>query len=133
MNKWWKSPVLQGPENDYGEYDYLIEEVPSNTEKWSWYFEKCDECGKEHYLNLGFTGYFRTMDGYDSVYTCECWKCYFKRKITTPFKRAKRKLKKHLYTKRRVCELNKEYKQVVGKSLPKERRQSLYNILMKEC
>ena len=21
MNKWWKNPVLQGPENDYGDYD----------------------------------------------------------------------------------------------------------------
>lgn len=28
MNNWWKSPVLQGEENDYGDYDYLIEEIP---------------------------------------------------------------------------------------------------------
>ena len=25
MNDWWKAPVLQGPENDYGEHDYLVE------------------------------------------------------------------------------------------------------------
>ena len=28
MNDWWKAPVLQGDENDYGDYDYLIEELP---------------------------------------------------------------------------------------------------------
>ena len=31
MNNWWKSPVLQGEENDYGAYDYMIEEIPNNT------------------------------------------------------------------------------------------------------
>lgn len=94
MNDWWKSPVLQGPENDYGEYDYLIEDIPSYEEKWSWYFEKCDTCRKEHYLNLGATSYFRTMDGWDSIYCCECWKCYLKRKIKAPFKAITRTIRK---------------------------------------
>lgn len=28
MKNWWKNPVLQGEDNDYGQYDYLIEELP---------------------------------------------------------------------------------------------------------
>lgn len=35
MNQWWKNPVLHGPENDYGDYDYLIEELPSDHAEWS--------------------------------------------------------------------------------------------------
>ena len=34
MNKWWKAPILQGEDNEYGEYDYLIEEIPQNTREW---------------------------------------------------------------------------------------------------
>ena len=44
MNKtyeWWRAPVLQGPENDYGDYDYLIEELPHNSHKWSTWGYKC--------------------------------------------------------------------------------------------
>ena len=90
------SSVLQGPENDYGDYDYLIEEIPSSGAKWSWWYEKCDNCGKEHKLNYVFTGCFRTMDGWDSQSDCECWKCHLKRKITEPFKKFKRKIKKQI-------------------------------------
>ena len=32
---WWKAPILQGEENDYGDYDYLIEEVPKSYCPWS--------------------------------------------------------------------------------------------------
>ena len=31
---WWKAPVLQGPENDYGQYDYMIEEIPKDYARW---------------------------------------------------------------------------------------------------
>ena len=105
MTDWWKSPVLQGPENDYGEYDYLIEEIPSNSAEWGWWHKKCSECGKEHYLNITYTGYFRTMDGYDSLDSCECWKCYLKRTIKTPFKAMKKKIK-------RLIEEQKEYRRL---------------------
>lgn len=27
MSDWWKNPVLQGEDNDYGQYDYLIEKL----------------------------------------------------------------------------------------------------------
>ena len=29
MDKWWKNPVLQGEDNDYGQYDYLINPIIS--------------------------------------------------------------------------------------------------------
>ena len=45
-NNWWKSPVLQGPENDYGDLDYLLEELPRNTREWTKWQYKCSECGK---------------------------------------------------------------------------------------
>lgn len=80
MSDWWKAPVLQGPENDYGDYDYLIEELPQNEARWelSKYKWKCDQCGKESHLLFCYTGYFRTMDGYDSSSYNECWLCMIK-------------------------------------------------------
>ena len=131
MSNWWKNPVLQGPENDYGDYDYLIEEIPSNDARWSRYYEKCDCCGKEHDLNRVYTGYFRTMDGYDSMSECECWKCWLQRKAKEPFKRMSKKIKKHLDVKKQVRAISNSYKKTIGKQLPKERQQSLYNIFAK--
>ena len=110
MNNWWKSPVLQGPENDYGDYDYLIKEVPSNSTEWSRYERKCDECGKEHKLNLVYTGYFRTLDGYDSMDSCECWVCYIKRKIKQPFKMLKKKIKRFIVYKKEFRRLKLIFK-----------------------
>jgi hypothetical protein len=83
MNKWWKNPVLQGPENDYGDYDYLIEELPQDYVKWerSKYTCKCDSCGKERHLLLRSAHYFYTLDGYDYMDYNECWKCKLKCKV----------------------------------------------------
>lgn len=131
MKDWWKSPVLQGPENDYGDYDYLIEEVPSYEEKWNWYFEKCDTCCKEHYFNLCATSSFRTMDGWDSNYCCECWKCYLKRKIKAPFKAIKKKINRVIEAKKEYdfmmqaakksnCPLTKELKKTIRKIAKRE-------------
>lgn len=110
MNEWWKAPVLQGEENDYGQYDYMIEEIPSNTAEWGWYLKKCDECGKEHKLNLTYTGYFRTLDGYDSLDNCECWVCYVKRKIKQPFKMLKKKIKFFVEKKKEIRRLKQVFK-----------------------
>ena len=83
MNNWWKSPVLQGPENDYGDYDYLIEEIPQDYAKWvlSRYKWRCDDCGKERHLIFRSVHWFRTWDGGDSMEYTECWKCRLKTKI----------------------------------------------------
>lgn len=110
MNDWWKAPVLQGEENDYGQYDYMIEEIPSNTTKWSWWSKKCDECGKEHMLNLIYTAYFRTLDGYDYLDSCECWVCYLKRKIKQPFKVIKKKIKFFIVAQKEIYRLKQVFK-----------------------
>lgn len=82
-NNYWKAPILQGPENEYGDYDYLIEEIPEDEAKWklSKYAWKCDECGKESHLLFSATSYFYTLDGYDYMSYNTCWKCYLKDQI----------------------------------------------------
>ena len=94
MNKWWKNPVLQGPENDYGDYDYLIEELPNDSVKWEFdrYKGRCDSCGKERHLLLKSVSYFYTLDGYDYMSYDECWACRLKSKIYS----IKYKLKKKI-------------------------------------
>ena len=119
MNSWWKAPVLQGPENDYGDYDYLIEDIPSNTVKWKKWERKCDECGKRHRLNLVYTGYFRTLDGWDSMDSCECWKCYLKGKIAAPFKAIKKKVGRFVKVQKEYRTLKKMLKKT-GSPLTKE-------------
>ena len=83
MNKWWKNPVLQGPENDYGDYDYLIEDLPQDYVKWSHsrYASKCDSCGKERHLLLRSAHHFYTLDGYDYMNYDECWVCRLQGKV----------------------------------------------------
>lgn len=127
MKNWWKSTVLQGPENDYGDYDYLIEEVPSNTAEWGWWYQKCSECGKEHYLNITYTAYFSTMDGWDSMDSCECWKCYLKRKIRAPFKAIKKKIKCFIEAEKEYYNMKKMLKKN-GTPLTKELKKTIRKI-----
>ena len=94
MNDWWKSPVLQGEENDYGDYDYLIEEVPSDSAEWTTWEYKCSECGKFRKWNKVYTHYFHTLDGYDSISTEVCWVCELKRFLFYPIKKFFKKIKK---------------------------------------
>ena len=70
MFNWWKNPVLQGEENDYGDYDYLIEEIPESYCRWE--FSKIaweDDQGHLSHLRKIWCNYFRTMDG---------WRCVLK-------------------------------------------------------
>ena len=94
MNDWWKSPVLQGEENDYGDYDYLIEEVPSDSAEWTKWEYKCSECGKWRKWNKVYTHYFHTLDGYDSISTEVCWVCELKGFLFYPIKKFFKKIKK---------------------------------------
>lgn len=94
MNDWWKAPVLQGEENDYGDYDYLIEEVPSDRAEWTKWEYKCSECGKLRKWNKVYTHYFHTLDGYDSIPTEVCWVCKLKRFLFYPIKKFFKKIKK---------------------------------------
>lgn len=68
-------------------------DLPNNTEKWQWWYEKCGTCRKYHRLNFASTYYFTTMDGWDSDTYVECWKCRLKDKIRTIKYRIKRKIK----------------------------------------
>ena len=91
MSEYWKDPRL----DDEGTYDYLVEELPSDTAKWQWYYQKCDSCGKEHRLNFESTHYFYCWDGWDSMSYAECWRCKLKSKIYGVKSKFKKKFKQH--------------------------------------
>lgn len=95
MNDWWKNPVLQGPENDYGDYDYLIEELPQDYAKWklSGYASRCDSCGKERHLVFRSKHYFYTLDGYDYMSYTDCWVCRMENKVWSIKNKLKKKIK----------------------------------------
>lgn len=96
MNDWWKAPVLQGPENDYGEYDYLINELPKNKNEWRCYGKykfRCDCCGKDRHILHVEESFFYTLDGYDSIAQHECVFCALKSYFRSLRYRIKRKIK----------------------------------------
>lgn len=94
-SNWWKSPVLQGPENDYGQYDYMIEEIPHDYAKWEYQEgkDRCHSCGKESHLLFYSYHYFHTLDGYDYFDYTECWKCMVKDKIHSIKRKVELKVK----------------------------------------
>ena len=94
MGNWWKSPVLQGEENDYGDYDYLIEEIPESYCRWE--LSKIpweDDSGHSSRLRKVWCNYFRTIDGYDSIDGSDCWRCVLKDTIKLIPRKLKRKVK----------------------------------------
>lgn len=95
MSDWWKAPVLQGDDNEYGDYDYLIEELPQDYAKWelSRYTSRCDSCGKESHLVFRSVGHFHTLDGWDSMDYAECWKCRLESKVHSIICRFKKRIK----------------------------------------
>lgn len=95
MKNWWKNPVLQGEDNDYGQYDYLIEELPHDEARWEWLYRKCDSCGKYHRLNFYSNHYFYTYDGWDSFDYTDCWECRFKDKVWSIKNKIKKGIKAH--------------------------------------
>ena len=84
-------PATYGEE--YDEYDYFYTNIPENSREWSTWDYKCSECGKWHKLNVVYTGYFYTLDGWDSHSTEVCWLCEMKSIIGKPFRKMKRKIK----------------------------------------
>ena len=91
MNKWWKDPRL----DDEGTYDYLVEELPSDNSRWSWYLYKCDDCGKYHRYNRTDSHYFYCWDGWDSMSYTTCWKCYIKSIIRSSIIKIKKFIQHH--------------------------------------
>lgn len=101
VKDWWKAPILQGEENDYGDYDYLIEEIPESYCRWE--FSKIaweDDNGHCSRLRKVWCNYFRTMDGYDSMSGSDCWRCVLKDTV----KLMPRKFKRKINTKKREME-----------------------------
>ena len=120
MNEWWKDPRL----DDEGTYDYLVEELPSDNHRWSWYYTKCDDCGKYHRLNVTDSHYFYCWDGWDMSYTT-CWKC----RIVSIVKSNIRKVKKfiqHHYLKTDVKAYKIFRKYCKKYNIPKEQRKDLW-------
>lgn len=109
MNNWWKAPVLQGEDNDYGQYDYLIEEIPQDYARWEFdrkYKWACRECGRESHLLFCSEHYFHTLDGYDSMYYSECWRCRMKGKMKSIKWRLKKGIKNKIETFKLAVELH---------------------------
>lgn len=104
MNEYWKDPRL----DDEGNYDFYVEELPSDTAKWQWYYQKCDSCGKYHKLNFESTHYFYCWDGWDSLDYAECWKCKLKSRAYG----VKSKIKKKIF---KGIERHKEYHKLIKK------------------
>jgi phage terminase large subunit GpA-like protein len=123
MNEYWKDPRL----DDEGTYDYLVEELPSDTAKWQWYYQKCDSCGKEHRLNFESTHYFYCYDGWDSISYSECWKCRLKDEIYAIKARVKRKIKAQKEYRKWVNQLKEK-----GVEITEELKQTIHKIVNKE-
>ena len=115
--KLFKSKRQVEPQEDYeywkdlrldneGTYDYLVEELPTDTQKWQWWYEKCDSCSKYHRRNFVSTHYFYTLDGYDSMSYTECWKCMLTSKVRSWWLKRRREKEKQQEFKHIVKSMN---------------------------
>jgi phage terminase large subunit GpA-like protein len=123
MNEYWKDPRL----DDEGTYDYLVEELPSDTAKWEWYYQKCDSCGKYHRLNFDSTHYFYCYDGWDSMTYVECWKCRLKDKIYAIKAKIKRKIKARKEYRKWIMRFKEK-----GVEITEELKNTIHSIVNKE-
>ena len=124
MDKWWQDPRL----DDEGTYDYLVEELPSDSANWEWYYQKCDSCGKYHKLNFTSTHYFYCWDGWDSMSYTECWRCVIKDKIYGVKCKIKKKIVHRYEAIKNYCELMRKLKQD-GKQLTREQKNTYGNFV----
>lgn len=107
---WWKAPVLQGPENDYGQYDYMIEEIPKDYARWEFdkkYKWMCHDCGRESHLLFRWENFFHTLDGWDSIDHAECWCCKLKSDIRSIKWRVQEYIQNKIETFKMTLELYK--------------------------
>lgn len=110
MTDWWKAPVLQGPENDYGQYDYMIEEIPQDYARWEFdreYKWTCRDCGRESHLLFRSEHFFHTLDGWDSMDYAECWRCRLKGNVRSIKWKFKKGIKNRIETFKLTVELYK--------------------------
>lgn len=92
-----KLPILQGPENEYGDYDYLATDLPEDyCHRKVRCARKCDSCGKQKRVLYESCHFFYTLDGWDSISYCECKKCA-KLDAISRIKRASSAVRKRIY------------------------------------
>lgn len=121
MNKWWKDPRL----DDEGTYDYLVEELPRDKSEWSWYYTKCDDCGKYHRLNVTDSHYFYCWDGWDSMSYTTCWKCRIASIIKSNMRKVKKFIQHHcLKMDTRAYKIFRRYCKKYN--IPKEQQKDLW-------
>lgn len=120
MNEYWKDPRL----DDEGTYDYLIEELPSDTSRWERGYQRCESCGKDHWLNFTNTHYFYCYDGWDSMSYTECWRCKLKSNIYSVKARFKKKIEQRK-------EYRKWIKMLKEKGIPITKKEK--ELAMKMC
>lgn len=107
-------PILQGPENDYGELDVYAVDIPADeglVKTRMGYKCRCDGCGKEFKTLYVSTHYFYTIDGWDPLSYQECKRCA-KLDIKSKTKRIIRRIKKairYCIIQRRICGVGGEY------------------------
>jgi hypothetical protein len=123
MNEYWKDPWL----DDEGTYDYLAEELPSDTSKWQWWYEKCDSCGKHHRRNFVSTHYFYCWDGWDSMSYTECWKCRLRDKVHA----IKAKIKRKIKARKEYRDWIRRFKEK-GVEITEELKKTIHSIVNKE-
>ena len=110
-------PATYGEE--YDEYDYFYTKIPNDTQKWQWWYEQCNSCGKYHRRNFVSTHYFYTLDGYDSMSYTECWKCMLTSKVRSWWLKRRREKEKQKEFKRIIKSMNitKEEAAIIKKVL----------------
>lgn len=123
MEEYWKDPRL----DDEGTYDYLVEELPQDSAKWEWYYQKCESCGKYHRLSFTSTHYFYCWDGWDSMSYTECWKCKLKDRIYVIKSKIKRKIKARKEYRKWIKQLEEN-----GTQITEELKNTIRNIVNKE-
>ena len=92
---WWKNPVISGPGSEYGQFDYLLKELPQNHSEWLRYPCQCSDCRKDRRLAYHMTAYWRTIDGWDCDTCVTCWRCFLKEKFYKLPRRVWRKTKRY--------------------------------------
>ena len=109
-----KLPILQGPENEYGDLDYLANDLPADEQLVKTRMGHkcmCESCHKEFKTLYISTHYFYTIDGWDSISDCECKKCA-RLDIKSRTQRTIRRIQKAIryrIIRRRICGVGGEY------------------------
>lgn len=108
MRNRYDSPALRGEENEYGDCDYLADGLPDNSAKWhlSRYVSRCDQCKRYRHLHFDTSYHFYTLDGYDSLDSCECWLCSLKGAARSVVWKVKKTAKKHYKALRLAAQVN---------------------------